>query len=178
MLFLSLLLGPPAAARAEPPAAAPEEACGPVGNCDSAVDFEGRWEGVMTFSPAQLELDFTLDLFHGSGGQWIGRIVVPTMDWDFPLEQVKADGAKLTFEYKTGKGAATFSGTLADGTIRGDCVLPMRTAHNGPFTMSRPGKEEAAKPALEVLAGGMKDLAARFNEDRNKVRVVLLLSPT
>jgi hypothetical protein len=156
------------------PATGQSEPCKDEGACEAAVDFEGRWEGVMTITRAELELDFNVDLLHAPDGSWTGRVVVPAMDWDFPLENVKADGAKLIFGYHSDKGAVTFSGTLVDGSIRGDCVRPTRTI---PFTMSRVSSA-MAKPPLEVLSGGMKDLAVRFNEDRDKVRLVLLLSPT
>jgi hypothetical protein len=159
----------------ERPALAQAEVCGSGGACEAAADLEGRWEGVMTITRAVLELDFNVDLLHAPDSSWMGRIVVPPMDWDVPLENIKVDGNKLTFGFHSERGAATCAGTLADGSVHGDCVLPTR---NASFTMSRVGSGTAVKPPLEILSGGMKDLAAQFNKDRDKVRLVLLLSPT
>jgi hypothetical protein len=159
----------------------PCQAAAPPGclDADSACedfDFAGRWEGVVTIKAAEIELDFTVDLRREAGGSWSGRIDMPSMNIAVPLKTVAVRGANISFEHASEKGDVVFTGKLAGDSIRGDCK---RTSGVYPFVVSRTKAAASVPvPPLEVLPGGAKDFATRFNQDRDKVRLLLLLSPT
>lgn len=137
-------------------------------------EFLGRWEGLLIVSPAESEIDFSVDLQRGPEGSLAGTLAIPALNVNTSLEKVRAEGATLSFEWRDEKGVRVFTGKLADGVIRGKCVRPNSSI---PFELARPAETSKKKAPLEVLEGGAQ-LQSIFNEDRDQVRLVLLLSPT
>lgn len=140
-----------------------------------SANIEGQWNGVLLFKIAETEIDFEVDFQRVPNGALSGTIRVPSLSVVSPLQNVKVQGATVSFELHDQNGVRVFTGTLADGVVRGNCVRPKGTI---PFEMSRSDKAAASKrPRLEVLASG-RQLGPVFERDRGGVRLILLLSPT
>jgi hypothetical protein len=150
-------------------------AAGIASAAPAAPNFAGRWEGVLIFTAAEDEIDFTVDLESGSDKTLLGKIELPAVNQVFSLENVRVNGSTLSFEIRDKNGVRAFSGVLAGGVIRGNCV---RASGSLPFEMRRPDKNALRqKPTLQVLSGGPL-LGPIFDRDRDYVRLLLLLSPT
>ena len=140
----------------------------------ASLNFEGRWEGILIFTLAEDELEFTVDLERGPDKTLTGKIDLPQTHQAFSLQNVRVNGSTLSFEIRDENGVRVFTGVLTDGVIRGQFVGSSGTL---PFEMRRPDKNAPRqKPALQVLAGG--ELGPIFDRERDYVRLVLLLSPT
>ena len=83
----------------------------------------GHWEGAIIVPGGELGID--VDLAQGENGAWTGDISIPVQATeDFPLSEVKVEGAQVTFAMAGVPGEPTFRGTLSeDGqTITGSFI--------------------------------------------------------
>lgn len=141
----------------------------------------GHWEGVILIRPAEFEVDLSLDVRRRPDGGLAGELSYPAQGTrSYALQTVQVAGAAVSFSaVDDDKVTSSFQGSLsADGaSIEGD--LSEGTSHF-PFTLERrDGGGEAKKLApVEALSGDGAELKARFNADRDDVRLLLVLSPT
>ena len=151
--------------------------------------FDGIWEGVIAYRPAEMEIEVLVELGHDPEGQLVGTTDIWTLHMKFHLlEQVETDGRKITFDFlrdseRHGPNSRfIFAGELDDTgeEIRGKFTDGDK---QHPFFLRRTGeagdprKPRAERP-LTVLAEDWADLRDRFNQEVEEVRLLLLLSPT
>jgi hypothetical protein len=141
----------------------------------------GHWEGVILIRPAEFEVDVTLDVARRPDGGLAGELSYPAQGTrSYALEAVQATGAAVSFSTTDDdKVTSSFTGTLAaDGeSIEGD--LTEGTSHF-PFRLERRDSRGEAKrlAPVETVSADGSELKARFNADRDAVRLLLVLSPT
>jgi hypothetical protein len=144
-----------------------------------APTFAGHWEGAIIRTLGRDETDLTLDLAPGEGGVWAGKLnILMGGVKDRPLSSVTVDGPGITFVDADEHGQRVYQGKLsADGDrIVGELQRGERTV---PFELDR--KADFRLPAeseLRDLSADSRELRQLFDEDKDKVRMVLLLSPT
>ncbi|HEX3126446.1 MAG TPA: alpha/beta hydrolase [Thermoanaerobaculia bacterium] len=179
----------PAPAPSETPAPAPPPPAAAAAPMTSA---EGLWEGAIFIQRGWLEVELTVELFQGGPAGWSGNADLPTQGLQFvPLSAVSVAGGpdrKVAFEiHRPAEGAVAamdvrFDGELsADGrTIAGRFLEDGKTLE---FALRRIGeagmdRPVPAHPDLHLLAGRGDELKELFNHDQDKLRLVILLSPT
>jgi hypothetical protein len=157
-----------------------------------AAGLEGLWEGLMVYQPAEVEVEFTVELARAADGRLVGTIDVPNQRLAFyPLDSATQEGERGTFAFSwkaphaTERATITYSGTLAEGGKRfaGEVVESDAPDTRVPFSMTRlgdpgtPRKEPREVPVRNLSPNGaeLKDV---FNADAGKTRLLLLLSPT
>jgi hypothetical protein len=151
---------------------------------------DGLWEGVIVYRPAQIELDLTVEI---AADPLVGTIDIPVQGLKFlPLLNLKQEGSRVAFEFdrfpdKEGpEGRFEFRGELSpDGRrITGECNgrnagvdlrLPFQLERRGDAGRERPPE---VRPPLTPMSDAGDELRAAFNRDKDKIRLVLLLSPT
>jgi len=162
----------------------------PSAPASTRLRVDGLWEGTIVYQPGQVELDVTVEV---SGEPLVGTIDVPAQDLRFhPLRAVQVDGSKVAFGYDLVPGkddpanrfwlrgelapdgkaiAGEFTGRIHETDLR----IPFRLERRGDAGSDRPA---AVKPPLVPLSDRGDELRAAFNRDRDKLRLVMLLSPT
>lgn len=169
-----------AAALASPPPAA-----------GSAVD--GVWAGTIVYVPAELEIEFLVEIGETAEGELAGTVDVPVAKIAFqPLQDLRLDGREVAFDMPlrahSGTSAVyTFRGTLSeDGTeIAGRFHGWLeRGTRDADFRLRRTGEPGGERldwgepPALADLSPGGAELAAAFDAAHDRVRLLVTLSPT
>jgi len=150
---------------------------------EGSASLAGSWEGMIVIRPAEYELDLYLDLERTGEGSLRGKISYPTQDVsDYPLESVQVDGEKVAFVVRDEQGVVSaFDGLLSDDRESIQGVLSEQ-GQSYLFNLHRTSgehRERSPRPVelLDVAADGRK-LRSRFEEDRDKVRLLIILSPT
>ena len=118
----------------------------------SQATASGHWQGSIDVHGNEIEL--AVDLTRSDNGSWKGVIAIPSQSLkDYPLSNVKVEGANVTFEMASVQGQPTFKGKLsADGkTIAGDLSQSDMTF---PFKLDRKG--DAKMSAVEAQAVSIK----------------------
>jgi pimeloyl-ACP methyl ester carboxylesterase len=155
----------------------------------SAASAEGLWEGEIFIQRGWLEIEMMVELMAGGAAGWAGNADLPTQGLQYvPLSRVSVDGTKVSFEiHRPAEGAAKaldvrFEGALAeDGrTISGQILEEGKTYE---FALQRIGEAGSERPVpvhpeLRPLADRGEELKELFNREKDKLRLVLLLSPT
>jgi pimeloyl-ACP methyl ester carboxylesterase len=151
---------------------------------------EGLWEGVLVQKPGELEADVVVEIARNPDGGLVGTIDVPNQQIQYhPLESVKAEGSKVSFVFsrysETAQMMVVSPVTLTlseDGrTLAGELVeggrnrIPLMLERTGEAGSAR--REPPLRP-LHILSADGAELKAAFNRDKDKPRLVLLLSPT
>jgi uncharacterized protein len=106
----------------------------------------GHWEGTVDVQGNTLEI--IIDLTRGGDGLWKGVIAIPAQSLkDYPLSNLKVEGASVSFEMASVQGLPTFKGKLsADGkSIVGDLSQAGQT-----FAFKLDRKGEAKVIAIEA----------------------------
>lgn len=163
-------------------------------HADSPPRLDGIWRGVIVYSPAQLEIDFLVEVATAANGGLVGTMDMPVDRMKHqPLASVKSEGSKVAFEFDRVPGQDIPDNRFRlDGELSADgkkITGELSGRANGeemraPFTLdwtAEAGSErpwEGKNPALAVLADGGDELRQAFNRDRDKARLVVLLSPT
>jgi pimeloyl-ACP methyl ester carboxylesterase len=176
----------PATPPTPPPAAAPPATAAPITRA------EGLWEGAIFIQRGWLEVELMVELFQGGPAGWSGDADLPTQGLQFvPLSAVSvadSDSRKVLFEiHRPAEGPVAavdvrFDGELsADGrAITGTLLEDGKTFEFGLRRIGDAGMERPvpAHPDLHLLAGRGDELKDLFNRDQDKLRLVILLSPT
>jgi hypothetical protein len=153
--------------------------------------FAGLWRGMIVNKPAELEVEIVVEIGPGAGGGLAGTIDVPTYRLEYiPLEGVKVDGERIEFGFRRhseafGEGALSrFEGTLDAGgdEIRGE-YTEAGGARRLAFELARAGeagapRPEPVTPPLHALSARGEELRTAFNADADRVRLLILMSPT
>lgn len=157
-----------------------------------APTLQGIWQGWIVYAEGEIELDMLVELAPGEGGEMGGNIDIPSQRMEFyPLTTVEQDGARVKLEFfrdseRTKNARYLFEGELGDG---GDRIEGMFTGwydddgrNHVPFVLERTGdafdpRPERTTAPLESMADSGSELQERFNQDADKVRLVVLLSP-
>jgi hypothetical protein len=168
--------GAPADAPAAPPVRGPQA--------------DGLWEGVLVYKPGELEADIAVELARQPNGTLVGTIDVPNQQIKFhPLENVQAEGPNVSFVFSRYSETAQMmvvspitATVSADGrSMSGEFLEGGK--NRVPFVLVRKGeagndRQEPPLSALHPLSGDGAELKEAFNRDRDKTRLILLLSPT
>jgi hypothetical protein len=175
----------PVAAEATAPPAGEAEPADPVRDLER---FSGLYQGAIVYDPGSAELEATIELGVAAGGRLAGTIDMAAFDMVYhPLDDVRVDGREIDFSYRRFSEARgpnalfEFEGRLADdGALVGEFI-----EHRGriPFRFERIGDAGSPRPELELrpltdLGPEGDELRAAFNEHPDRVRLILLLSPT
>ncbi|HYO14193.1 MAG TPA: alpha/beta hydrolase [Thermoanaerobaculia bacterium] len=171
------------------PAAKPAASETPAAGAALSSGPEGLWEGVIFIQRGWLEVELLVELMQGGAAGWAGSVDLPSQGLQYvPLSQVAVDRRKVSFEiHRPAEGAmaaidARFEGALSeDGrTISGKFLEEGKTFD---FALQRIGEAGVERPIpvhpdLRLLADRGEELKALFNQEQDKLRLVLLLSPT
>lgn len=151
---------------------------GIVSSKAAASPLEGRWEGVIVVDSAELEVDFVVAVEAGENGALAGTINFPTQGPELtPLEELSTTPAGDVFfaSRDANDVVAMFNGVLSpDGSeVAGDITEQGQVR---PFSMRR---ATGAKKSVQLrdLSEGAELLEA-FNRDRDRVRLLTVLSPS
>jgi hypothetical protein len=122
----------------------------PVWACAAAPTVEGRWEGRVTI-PSK-EIPIVLDLARGTGGAWIGSIILPGLGVKgAPLSNIVATGADIRFDL------GNLFSTENDGPAR--LRLHLNARNNMAGEMRQAGN--VAKVSLTKIGPAQVDAAPR-----------------
>ena len=181
MLALAAVLaaGAEAAQTAGPPR--------PDGN--GGVDFTGLWEGQIVYQRAEVEFDLTVEIFRGADGKLLGTVDLPSERVKFrPLRNIEVQGRHLNMEFLLD---SEVRGPDATFKLQADLAPDGKTMHgvfvesggSRPFFLDRRGDPGSERPPerrspVTNLSDQAAELKAAFNRDADRVRLVLLLSPT
>lgn len=188
MLCGGLPSGTAAAAVGEAPAVSET----PAAAVESRADlerFSGLYQGVILYREGSAELEVTVELGLDAEGRLGGTIDMPPFDILYhPLSEVRVDGDGIYLAYRhfsevRGPDALyEFEGRLSDdgGALVGEFLenrgrIPFRFERLGEPGTPRPELEP--RPLLDLDTEG-DGLRAAFNEHPDRVRLILLLSPT
>jgi hypothetical protein len=157
---------------------------------EPAPDPEGLWGGVILYVPGVTEIEILVDLARDHEGKLAGTISVPSQDLrHVALTALAQDGNEIGFTFTRYSTRAKmdvvspFRGEIgADGrTISGQFVEGGVNPYR--FELERIGEAGSepppiTPPPLHDLSDDGEELAALFNEHADKVRLVLMVSPT
>jgi len=183
LLALSLAVLPVCAEQA------PEATAAAAVDRAAAERFAGLYHGHVVYRPGSAELELIVELAPGPDGALAGTITHPGFDLRYkPLEEFRLDGRKVYFNYRhfsevRGPNALfEFEAELSqDGeTLAGEFL---ETRGRIPFELHRIGEAGSPYPEMEPrplsdLSDAGDELRDAFNEERDQVRLILLLSPT
>lgn len=159
---------------------------------DSKARLDGLWEGIIIYQPAQIEADLTVEIAKSADSS-VGTIDFPIQGLKFhPLQNIHIEGSQVSFEFDRSPGSDgpedrfQFRGELAPdgkkikGTFSGrltgqELSLPFQLERTGDAGSER--RAEVKRP-VTVLSENGEELRTAFNRDKDKTRLVLLLSPT
>jgi len=161
---------------------------------DGKPRLDGLWKGVIEHQPAVVEWDFQLEIAAAADGRLVGTLDLPTQRMkQHPLASVTLDGNRIRIEFDRFPGKQVeenrfrFEGELSPDSQKITGYFLGRSDGmdvRSPFTLERAanaGDEttQAVKPPpLTVLAGTGDALRDTFNRDKDKLRLVVLISPT
>src|SRR4051794_35952495 len=139
--------------------------------------FLGHWEGRMVQTPGEFEIDFDVDLARAADGLR-GRIDYITQGTGAQdMEKLAIAGPEISFLTRDAQGVVTsFDGFLAaDGSIAGDL---QEGEHHAPFTLHHSPIRSLQPAPLIDLDSQPDALQKRFSEDKDRLRVIMIVSPT
>jgi|GEM_PF-3858495 len=181
------------AASAVPPAPAPAVQTVQAAQAPQAAqdrpDFTGLWVGRIVYKLAEVEFDLTVEIFRDAAGGLLGTVDLPSERLKYrPLRHIEVQGRHLSMEFLMDSEVrgpdATFK-LQADLAPSGQTMRGVFVESGGsrPFFLDRKGDPGADRPPerrspVTTLSGQGAELKAAFNRDADRVRLVLLLSPT
>lgn len=161
----------------------------PAAAAERPSPLSGLWQGQIVYEPAELELEAVLELAADAQGRLVGTVDIPSQEIRYlPVSSVEVEedrfhvvfrwpselrGTDAPYEFvgEVAEGGQVLTGTFIEGENRN----PFELRRLGPAGTPRP---EVAEPPLHDLSADLAELRRAFNEDEDRVRLVLLLSPT
>ena len=151
--------------------------------CSRPAALDGEWQGKVSLHEGDTA-EVVLDM-QKMGSRWVGRYKVEAYGLeDYPMEIVSSrESVKLFFSHPDAhfEGKLGPPGTLS-GTLSHDTPIPLTFHRTGEAKFSEMflKVEQAADDSslVEVLSPDLGELRTRFNADREKTRLLMLLSPT
>jgi hypothetical protein len=144
-----------------------------------APRLDGHWEGVIILRPGEFEVDMKLDIVRAADGSLTGRLSYPNQGAkEYGLDTAKIDDAGFLITSTDEQGVVSvFQGrTITDANVlQGELAEGGRKAS---FELRRTDPATRKPPVVQNLSGNGAELKALFNQDREKVRVLMILSPT
>lgn len=155
----------------------------------SSASPEGLWEGVIFIQRGWLEVELRVELMQGGAAGWAGNADLPSQALQYiPLSQLAVEGRKVSFElHRPADGAMS----AIDGRFEGDLsedgqMLSGKFREEGKtfdFALERIGEAGMERPVpaypdLQLLADRGDELKELFNREQDRLRLVILLSPT
>jgi hypothetical protein len=144
-----------------------------------APRLDGHWEGWIDVRPAQFEVYMKLDLARAADGSLTGHLSYPDQETrQYGLDTVKVDDDDVLITSTDEHGTVSvFQGRSVEGgkVLRGVLTEGGRIA---PFELRRTLALPAIPPEVQTLAPDGAELKALFNRDQEKVRLLLIFSPT
>ncbi len=140
----------------------------------------GVWQGEILYQPGSRETEIAIELRREESGAWAGWISVPwERTFGRALREVVVAGREVRFAYDAEE---AFSGELTAGC---DCIVGQVSGHSGrhPFVLSRTAGPLVGRGSLPPLAPlqdlgpAAEELAESLEDDLEKPRLILLLSP-
>jgi hypothetical protein len=154
---------------------------GPAHDAEAAEAprLDGHWEGVIILRPGEFEVDMRLDIVRAADGSLTGRLSYPNQGAkEYALDTVKLDDAGFLITSTDEQGVVSvFQGqSITDADVlQGELAEGGRKAS---FELRRTDPAARKPPVLQSLARDGAELKTLFNQDREKVRVLMILSPT
>lgn len=149
---------------------------------------QGRWHG--TLGARQDSTIVVIDVYTLARGRWIAEADIPSQDVrDFPLS-IDLSGDTVRFQLsRSGREGPVLRVVLSR---RGDALIGTfaQEGSETPARLSRIGRPDisdelrsmsgdpSGKHGLTVLSGDSRELRESFNAHADRVRLVMLLSPT
>lgn len=137
----------------------------------------GHWEGMIDVRPGEFEVDMKLDIAKGADGALSGHLSYPNQgSKEYALDAVKIDEGSFLITSTDEQGTVSiFQGQFDGGDVlKGELTEGGRKA---PFELHRTDPAARKPAALQTLAPDGAELKNLFNQDQDKVRVVMVLSP-
>lgn len=143
----------------------------------------GFWNGAIIYSLAENEVDFSFNLSRNQGGDWEGTLTVPLSNiWNRPVQGLSVKGREVSFRLDDGDLKRSFKAALSEDGHRligeyqrGDQVAPFELDREPGATTAPEGP---TRPEIRLLPGEGNDLKSLFDQDKEHVRLLVLLSPT
>jgi hypothetical protein len=139
----------------------------------------GRWEGATVVHPAEVEVDFVLQVAEGTTDHFRGTISFPPQGpKEYPLDSLVFEGNHVSFVTTDEAGVASmFDGELQpDQRVTGKVKVREKSY---PFVMARRSAGPSSpEVAVRALSADGKELKELFNQDSGKARLVMIFSPT
>lgn len=147
---------------------------------ETLPSLEGNWEGATLVRPAEVEVGFVLKVANGTTESFQATISFPSQGpKEHPIDSLVFEGSHVAFVTIDESGVASaFQGEVqSDGSVAGTVKVQEKSY---PFVMSRRSadKSHRAQPAVRPLSTQGDELLALFNQDADKVRLVMILAPT
>jgi len=154
---------------------------GSVAAAEESASVIGTWAGFVQVRPAEYEVDFQLKIERNKDGSLKGWVSYPSEGIkDQALEKIAmGEGRTVTFLARDDKGVeSAYQGWLSDDGRQIDGDLAESGQHFN-FKLERgDGRWLHAASELKTLSPAGTELLSAFNEDRGRVRLLLILSPT
>jgi hypothetical protein len=154
---------------------------GAVLAAEESASVTGTWAGFVQVRPAEYEVDLQLKIEREKDGSLKGWISYPSEGIkDQALEKIATGKAgEVTFLAKDDKGVeSAYQGWLSDDGRQMDGDLAESGQHFN-FKLARgDGRWLHSASELKALSPAGTELLSAFNEDRGRVRLLLILSPT
>jgi|GEM_PF-392367 len=156
---------------------------------------DGIWQGSIDHMPAQIEWDFLVEIAHAAEGHLVGTMDLPAQRMKLhPLQDVKLEGTQVRFSFDRFPGKQNdpenhflFEGNLSPDGQKITGFFIGRTEGfdlHSPFSLRRTGDAGTERPRgsdprpVTILSDPGAELRSAFNRDQEKLRLVVLLSPT
>ncbi|MEM7350413.1 MAG: hypothetical protein AAF657_06375 [Acidobacteriota bacterium] len=140
----------------------------------------GVWTGAMINQPAVNEIDLTIEITR-QDDTWQRELRVPLAGLRVTLDHWQVEGSQVDFGFEDANGRRTFSGELAPDrkSLRGTYTRGEQTS---PFELTKKPQNAPPRipefPDLQKVPGDGSELAKIFDQDKDRMRLLMMLSPT
>lgn len=148
--------------------------------CSQGTDvsrFEGRWEGAVVTVRGVQEGDIVVQFTANPDGRLVGLATLPVARVvDHPLTDVVAKGSQVSFIYKDDTGTSLVKVTLSPDGNRLEGDMEEKGKHYDIYFKRKPAP--VLSQPVRTLSPDGHELREQFNRDADRVRLLVMLSPT